>query len=507
MPASLPPSPSLEQLRNQARELLRAHKAGDPAAARRVAQHLPRLAGADPTTVLRAKLRLADAQLVVAREHGFPSWPALKRHVERVQAELAAQDGLEGFKAAVRDGDAARLRELLVTRPELTAKVNEPLFSFGGRAIHAARRRRDVIEVLLEYGADVNARSDWWAGGFGVLDGATPEEAAWLVERGAVVDVHAAAALGMLDRLRELLARDPSLANAKGGDGMRPLHGARSPEVIDLLLDHGAEIDARDVDHGGTPAQHAVRDAERCRHLVRRGARVDIFMAIMLGDPRLVEACLAEDPACLDARVDEGAFVAPGSDGGHIYRYVLGRNARPLSLAADLANSDVLQALQRRCSPTQHLLLACRMADEQAIQRMLAEHPDLPRSLTPGDHRALCEAAWDGKAGAVRAMLRAGFDAETRDDEDGTPLDRAALWGWAEIVRTLLEHGASVRARNKFGATPLGTCVWGSVHFRNANGDYPACVERLIAAGADLPERAGGSPAVAAVLRRHGVPE
>ena len=66
---------SLEQLRKQAKDLLRSQQAGDAAAAARVAAHHPR--AAEP-------LRLAGAQLVVAREHGFPSWPRLRAYVERV---------------------------------------------------------------------------------------------------------------------------------------------------------------------------------------------------------------------------------------------------------------------------------------------------------------------------------------------------------------------------------------------------------------------------------------
>ena len=72
---SLPPAPSLEQLRKQAKDLLRAHRAGDPQAVARVAAHEP----GEP-------LKLTGAQHVVAREHGFPSWPRLKAYVERVAA-------------------------------------------------------------------------------------------------------------------------------------------------------------------------------------------------------------------------------------------------------------------------------------------------------------------------------------------------------------------------------------------------------------------------------------
>lgn len=83
----------------------------------------------------------------------------------------------------------------------------------------------------------MNAKSRWWAGGFGLLDWASPEVAAYAIERGAVVDVQAAARLDRMDRLRELISLDPSLVHARGGDGQTPLHFASSVEVATYLLD------------------------------------------------------------------------------------------------------------------------------------------------------------------------------------------------------------------------------------------------------------------------------
>src|SRR5262245_53132598 len=101
----------------------------------------------------------------------------------------------------------------------------------------------------------------------------------------------------MLDRLRELIGRDPSLVHARGGDGKTPLHCATTVEIAQYLLDHGADFNARDVDHESTPAQYLVREApEVARLLVDRGAWFDIFLAVGLRDAALVERCLREDP-------------------------------------------------------------------------------------------------------------------------------------------------------------------------------------------------------------------
>ncbi|MGB0071169.1 MAG: hypothetical protein WBQ11_24380, partial [Isosphaeraceae bacterium] len=104
-------------------------------------------------------------------------------------------------------------------------------------------------------GADVNARSQWWAGGFGLLHTADPELAAYAIERGAVVDVHAAARLGRLDRLRELIEGDPRRVHARGDVPALPLgwatHGSEHgwhrrtgnyPAVVAALLEAGAML-------------------------------------------------------------------------------------------------------------------------------------------------------------------------------------------------------------------------------------------------------------------------
>ena len=94
------------------------------------------------------------------------------------------------------------------------------------RPIVAAKKHRELVEVLLKHGADINARSDWWAGSFGVLDGVDRETFDFLVARGATPNIHAYSAQGMADEVRDCLQQDPTLANARGGDGQTPLHVA-----------------------------------------------------------------------------------------------------------------------------------------------------------------------------------------------------------------------------------------------------------------------------------------
>ena len=196
-------------------------------------------------------------------------------------------DPAEQIKQAFQNNDAELVATLLTRHPALREKINDRTFAFGAPAIHCAaqKRNRQMIDVLLRFGADINARSDWWAGGFGVLDLADAETAAFLIERGAAVDAHAAAHLGMLDKLKQLVASNPDVVHARGGDGKTPLHCASTIEIAEFLLDHGADIDARDIDHESTPAQYMVRSQpDIACYLVRRGCKADILMATALGD-------------------------------------------------------------------------------------------------------------------------------------------------------------------------------------------------------------------------------
>ena len=86
-------------------------------------------------------------------------------------------DPARAFAAALRRGDVAAARALLGTYAELTASINDPLagLSFDQLPIHAAvgSGSRELVDLLIASGADINARSRWWAGGFGVLTAPT----------------------------------------------------------------------------------------------------------------------------------------------------------------------------------------------------------------------------------------------------------------------------------------------------------------------------------------------
>jgi ankyrin repeat protein len=218
MSGSLPARPSLEYLKKLAKDRLSALRATDPDA------------------------KLSQAQLAVAREHGFPSWRALKAEIDRRRAPK-----LQEFFRACAAGDVHALDELLKNEPALVRERTPD----GSTGLHLAVGHPDAVRRLLDSGADPNARDTG--------DNATP--------------LHFAAARGQLETVRR-------------------------------LLDAGADVHGRGDLHNGDVIGWAARKGnEPVLHLlVERGARHHIFSAMALGDTDLVQRIVEDDPESLSRR-------------------------------------------------------------------------------------------------------------------------------------------------------------------------------------------------------------
>src|SRR6516164_3939030 len=148
-----------------------------------------------------------------------------------------------------------------------------------------------------------------------------------MAERNEDQPVHKAALAGLTNELAEMLVSDPALIEAKGMDARTPLHCASTVAVAALLLDHGAQIDARDEDHDSTPAQWRIGESpDVARFLLERGATPDIFLAAALGNIALAERLVSEDRDCLTHRIGKPPEFPPvgyQGRGGTIYQWTL----------------------------------------------------------------------------------------------------------------------------------------------------------------------------------------
>ena len=222
----LPERASLDYLKKLAKERLRELRASNPG------------------------VKLAAAQLLVAREHGFPSWRALKAEVDRRRAPR-----LDEFFAAVEGGDLVAMRALLEADPSLARERH----SSGSTPLHALVAHPDAVRLLLRHGADPNARD--------VGDNATP--------------LHFAAGGGHLESVRLLL------------DAGADVHGFGDVHESDVV---GWAVG------DGVDAQRDVVRRDIIALLLERGARHHIFSAIGMGDLDLVQSIVEEHPDALARR-------------------------------------------------------------------------------------------------------------------------------------------------------------------------------------------------------------
>ena len=392
----------------------------------------------------------------------------------------------EELKRAIDDDDRAAVESLAWARG---AALDSSL-PRDGRLPLAAARSIETAEMLLRLGASLEKLSESWARGF-YLRHVDQGVARFLVDRGARLSVHAAAGLGLQDPLDEMLAADPALIRAKGGDGCTPLHFARDVATAKLLLDRGAALDARDDDHDSTPAQWLIGEAaEVARYLLHCGAKPDIFLAAALGDRDLADRLIAADPECSSARIGRTPFppIGYGKRGGTILQWTLGFNSYAHQIASKKGHEDLFHFLLESSAPTTRFLVSCVMAMREDAERLARDQPGLVDTLPDEDLQLLARYCWETNASleAVRLMLDLGFPIAHPENSHGwSPLHNAAWGGYADLVDLLIERGHPVDLRDpKYNATPLGFAIHcATVEGRHPEGDYERVTGALIDAG------------------------
>jgi ankyrin repeat protein len=440
---------NLEQLRKQAKELVKAARAGDEAAT-------SRFGGRDTI--------LANAQLVLAREHGYRSWPELV---------VAAEASVDAFVEAATSGRRERAEALLAARPEIEQDpwtrlvlgrgwAGDPNQPGGPRnwapilyACHSVYANVELVRELLRRGADPNATFTNEYGEMSALYGAAgvvhdPELTRVLLEAGANPDdgesvYHSLeaddpACLRLLLEAGAQTRGTNGLAHALDYDRIEPVRmlldagadpneGAllahavrrgRGPEFLQLLVDHGGELDALGGEtwRGDVPLrtayQHAVlrNRTDNAELLARLGASTDV------------------DPD--DAQI---AAVARGEEWGPTW-------------ASDSFTWD------------------------------------------PDRQEALILACLDGTARLD--VIGVNFRGVVGGSPAGTLLHHAAWMARADVVKELLERGADPHGRWRSRSdleTPLAWAVWASAHSKFGTRDYVAVAELLVEAGAEIEPR------------------
>ena len=329
------------------------------------------------------------------------------------------------FFRTLASGDLQRIRESITKSPELLDSYDYRSFGATPLTMACFGNRPALVELLLDLGADPNRRSDWHMGPWSPLHCAIyrgdKKLAEYLLSRGAIMDVHTAAGLGDCDAVSRLLDVEPGRVVEPGGDGCHPLHFAGTVEVAQLLLDRGADIEARCVDHYSTPVQYlCTARPEVARYLLSVGAQPDVFSSVACGDERSVESLLDADPSLVHARINQ-TFFPPSSvhDVHNILTFTIGTDSTLMHAAAKVNRGASVSQLVRR---------------------------GLSADVRGGyDHGTpLHTAAWHNCAEAAAALLDEGADIEARSGKlhNNSPAGWAIVAGASEVFELLMNRGA-----------------------------------------------------------------
>lgn len=323
--------------------------------------------------------------------------------------------------------------------------------------------KRSIIEALLANGADVNAQDN---------QGRTPLHVAIernvglptikaLLDSGANVLARARGEKAMIPRKDELPLRGGAEIDVSLHGGT-PLHWASAkadaPEVIDLLIDYGADIDAPNA-MGLTPLHCAARDNANpsvAEALLDYGAGVHALTGMGKATPLFFAATCNTNLAVAMLLLDRGAWVdgEPGYANTPLHSVAGQRHPIPGALDLLLAHGASV-SIKNGLGMTALHVAAESSAEPSVIEVLLGRNAPIEETDNDGRTPLHIAAAHNDKPAIIRTLLENGADPHGQTNDGRTPLHAAAAHNdEPAIIQILLENGADLGAETNDGKTP-----------------------------------------------------
>ncbi|KAK2589788.1 hypothetical protein QQS21_012532 [Conoideocrella luteorostrata] len=401
-------------------------------------------------------------------------------------ADLKAQDsrGRTALHFAAEHGRNGTAQVLISGGADVNQKDNE---RWTALFLAARNGYETTVRMLVGRGADVNVEDKKkWTALFAAAENLQGKTVQALIELGG--DIHMKDKLGQtvlniaMTRARDKLTWYPDPAPVTDRSALFAVIKQGHEEILQVLLDCGADIEARDY-LGDTPLSRAARMGHEAvvKQLLEKGADVEA-KDTRYGQTSLSWAAQIGHKAVVKQLLEKGADVEAKDT-----RY----GQTSLSWAAQIGHKAVVKQLLKKGADVEAkdseygqtpLSWAAKMGHEAVVKQLLEKGADIEAKDSEYGQTPLSLAAKMGHEAVMKQLFDKGADVEAKDSDYGqTPLSLAAKMGHEAVVKQLLDKGADIEARDsEYGQTPLIWVVWHG---------HEAVVKQLLENGADIEAR------------------